>query len=271
MESISVVKRISSITIIFFALFLFSNIIAKAQGYVPPGSYKNTCSNIQVQFGIISAQCQKTDGSWKATQLNYKDCEGDISNQNGVLTCKHSPKPEKPLPRGSYKQSCQNAYVEGKWLYAKCQKTNGNWSNSSIKYSDCNKDIWNNNGVLTCGGGSNLPKGSYKQSCKDAYVEGNWLYAKCQKNNGSWYNSSIKYSDCNKDIWNNNGVLTCGGGGSSNLPKGSYKETCNNIYVEGNILEADCLNRNGKYSHSGIKYKNCSRGIWNNKGQLECN
>jgi hypothetical protein len=211
MESISVVKRISSITIMSFALFLFSNIIANAQGNVPSGSYKNTCSKIQVLFGIISAQCQKTDGSWKATQLNYKDCEGDISNQNGELKCKHAPKPEKSLPKGSYKQSCQNAYVEGKWLYAKCQKTSGNWSNSSIKYSDCNKDIWNNNGVLTCGGGS------------------------------------------------------------SNLPKGSYKETCNNIYVEGNILEADCLNRNGKYSHSSIKYKNCSRGIWNNKGQLECN
>ena len=273
MENIYTAHRIAALSFALIICSLISNVYANAQN-LPPGSYKDTCRSISVLGGTLTAQCQRVDGSWKNTAIQYYDCEGGITNENGNLTCRHNPKPkpDKPIPKGSYKQSCKDSYVDGKWLYAKCQKMNGNWNNSSIKYADCSKDIWNNNGVLTCGGGGgNLPKGSYKQTCKDAYVDGNWLYAKCQKNNGSWYSTSLKYSNCNKDISNNNGELTCGGGGGGNLPKGSYKETCKNIYVEGNVLEADCLNRNGKYSHSSIKYKNCNRGIWNNKGVLECN
>ncbi|MEW6143711.1 MAG: CVNH domain-containing protein [Thermodesulfobacteriota bacterium] len=271
MNSTSPVKRIAALSFALMICFIISNVYANAQN-LPPGSYKDTCRSINVYGGNLTAQCQKADGSWKNTSIQYYDCEGGITNENGNLTCKHKPKPDKPLPRGSYKQSCKDSYVEGKWLYSKCKRTNGNWNNTSIKYADCGKDIWNNNGVLTCGGGtSNLPKGSYKETCKDAYVDGKWLYAKCRKNNGSWYSTSIKYTDCNKDIWNDNGVLTCGGGGGSGLPKGSYKESCKNIYVEGNVLEADCLNRNGKYSHTSIKYKNCNKGVWNDKGTLRCN
>jgi len=273
MGNINTPFRIAGFTTAFFLFCLITYISANAQN-IPGGSYKDTCRSIQVLGGTLTAQCQKVDGSWKNTALQFNDCEGGITNENGNLTCKHAIKPVKPLPKGSYKQSCKDASVDGKWLYAKCRRMNGNWNNSSLKYADCNKDIWNNNGVLTCGGGSSgLPKGSYKDSCRDAYVDGKWLYAKCQKKNGSWYSTSLKYSDCYKDIWNDNGVLTCGGGGGGggNLPKGSYKETCKNIYVEGNVLEADCLNRNGKYSHTSIKYKNCNRGVWNNKGTLECN
>ena len=187
---------------------------AKAQN-LPPGSYKDTCRSVQVLGGTLTAQCQKADGSWKTTSIQFNNCEGGITNQNGNLTCTHRIKPVKPPPKGSYKQSCEDTSVDGKWLNAKCQRVNGNWNNSSIKYADCNKDIWNNNGVLTCGGG--------------------------------------------------------GGGGGSDLPKGSYKQTCKNAYVEGNVLEADCLNRNGKYAHTSTKYKNCSKGVWNDKGQLRCN
>ncbi len=265
--------RSVSVLILVIIFCTFTYVSASAQ---PKGSYKDTCRAINVIKGTLAAQCQRVDGTWKSTALQYYDCEGDISNENGNLTCKHGtkPKPDKQLPKGSYKQSCKDAYVDGKWLYARCQKMSGNYNNSSIKYADCYKDIWNNNGVLTCGGGSSsLPKGSYKETCKDAYVDGNWLYAKCKKNNGSWYSTSLKYSNCSKDIWNNNGELTCGGGGGGggNLPKGSYKETCKNIYIEGNVLEADCLNRNGKYSHTSIKYKNCNKGVWNDKGTLRCN
>lgn len=144
------------ITVLSSALLILSLITyvsANAQN-IPGGSYKDTCRSIQVLGGTLTAQCQKVDGSWKNTALQYNDCEGGITNQNGNLTCKHGVKPVKPLPKGSYKKTCKDTSVDGKWLYAKCQRTNGNWNNSSIKYADCNKDIWNNNGVLTCGGGA---------------------------------------------------------------------------------------------------------------------
>ena len=255
MENVCTQIRVASLTVglLVFSLITFTS----ANGQGPAGSYKDTCRAIQVFGTTVTAQCQRADGSWKNTALKtFTDCEGDISNQNGDLTCKRGFKPGKQLPNGSYKQSCKDSSVEGKWLYSKCKRTNGNWNNTSLKYKDCNKDIWNNNGVLTCGGGnSNLPRGSYKQTCKDAYVDGNWLYAKCKKNNGSWFTTTLKYSNCNKDIWNNNGILTCGGGGggSGKLPSGSYKQTCKNAYVEGNVLEADCLNSNGKCSRFPVE------------------
>ncbi len=265
-------SRISLSTFIFVAI-LFLSIQAQAQGYAPPGSYKETCRGIQVRGGILIAQCQKADGSWRNSTLLFHDCEGDIRNDNGELKCKQKVKPSKPVPGGSYKQTCKDARVEGDFLRAKCQKKNGDWNNTKLKYKKCSGDIWNDNGELTCkeSGSKKVPGGSYKNSCKDYYVEGKRLYARCQKKSGGWNNSSINYKNCDKDIWNDNGVLTCGNKNGAKLPKGSYKESCRNYYVEGNLLEAECRNKNGKWVHSSIKYKNCNKGVWNDSGKLRCN
>lgn len=177
-------------------------------------------------------------------------------------------------PGGSYKQTCRQISVVGGNLVAQCQRADGSWRNSALNYYDCSGDIWNDNGDLACkgSGSGNVPRGSYKNSCNNYYTEGNRLYASCQKRNGGWRDTSINYRNCDKDIWNDNGELACGGGGggSGSLPKGSYKDTCKNMYVQGNVLEAECLNRNGKYSYTSIKYKNCNRGVYNDWGQLRC-
>lgn len=243
----------------------------------PGGSYKDSCRQISVVGGNLVAQCQRADGNWHNSTLNYHDCSGDIWNDNGNLKCKHSSlNPSGRVPSGSYKNSCRDIRTDGNKLKAQCQKRNGVWNNTNINYKNCSGDIWNDNGDLACkgsGSGGNAPRGSYKNSCTDYYTEGNRLYASCKKKNGGWRNTSINYRNCNKDIWNDNGELACGGGGggSGSLPKGSYKDSCKNIYVEGNVLEADCLNRNGKYSHTSIKYKNCNKGVYNDRGQLRCN
>lgn len=197
--------------IFIFAAFLFSGVHARAQGYTPPGSYKDTCRGIQVVGSNLIAQCKKVDGSWRNSTLMYHECEGDIRNDNGELKCKQKVKPVKPVPGGSYQKSCKDYYVEGKRLYAKCEKKNGGWNKSSVNYKNCNKDIWNDNGVLTCGNknGAKLPKGSYKQSCKNYYIEGNLLEAECKNKNGKWVHTSIKYKNCNKGVWNDKGKLRC--------------------------------------------------------------
>ncbi len=153
MGNIYTAHRIAALSFALIICSLISNVYANAQN-LPPGSYKDTCRSISVLGGTLTAQCQRVDGSWKNTAIQYYDCEGGITNENGNLTCRHNPKPkpDKQLPKGSYKQSCKDSYVDGKWLYAKCQKMNGNYNNTSMKYADCYKDIWNNNGVLTCGG-----------------------------------------------------------------------------------------------------------------------
>jgi len=252
-------------------LFLFYTDPVSAQTGTPPGSYKKSCKDIQIIATKLWAVCEKADGSYEKSTLSYQHCEGDISNNNGRLSCKQ--KAGKQPPNGSYKNSCKNIRVDGNQLKAKCEKKNGNWNNTSIKYNNCKGDISNNNGELSCNGsgGSKIPKGSYRDSCKNSNVEGKWLYSNCKKKNGSWNKTSLKYKDCNKDIKNDNGNLTCGSGNSTKFPKGSYKKSCKNLYKEGNLLEADCKNNNGKWKHSSIKFKNCNNGIYNDNGKLRCN
>lgn len=54
-------------------------------------------------------------------------------------------------PRGSYSQSCSNAYVNQGRLYATCRDTRGQSRASSIELSPCaSSDIGNDNGLLIC-------------------------------------------------------------------------------------------------------------------------
>ena len=259
------------IPVIAFALFIFPMVFSSVAQTAPAGSYKETCKDIELLAGgVLWAQCQKTDGSYEKSKLTLLQCEGDIYNDNGKLNCKR--RAGKKPPSGSYQKSCKDIKVKDGKLKASCERTDGTWNNTKLNYKKCKGDISNNNGQLTCKGqGGKVPKGSYRDSCKNSYVEGSMLYSNCKKKNGSWHKTSINYKNCNKDIKNDNGRLVCGGGNNSGYPKGSYKKSCKNLYMEGNILEADCKNDNGKWKHSSIKYKNCNKGIWNDNGKLRCN
>jgi len=53
----------------------------------PPGSYTQTCQNIQVDGNTLRASCQKRNGKMKNTSLrNFRGCR-DIQNDNGKLRC----------------------------------------------------------------------------------------------------------------------------------------------------------------------------------------
>ncbi len=175
--------------------------------YLPPGTYKETCKNYMVFGGLLKAACQKRDGSWKDSTIQYNRCEGSIWNDNGNLTCKER---QYNVPKGSYRESCKNYEVEGNKLKAWCKRRDGSYHSTSINYKNCKGDIWNDNGNLSCDQSqSGAPKGSYKETCRGYYVEGNWLYAQCKKRDGSWRNSNINYKNCKGDIWNDNGNLSC--------------------------------------------------------------
>jgi hypothetical protein len=54
------------------------------------------------------------------------------------------------------------------------------------------------------------PPGSYPQTCRNVSVDGNTLYANCQRIDGSWIDTSIYFYDCTADgIANTDGRLTC--------------------------------------------------------------
>jgi hypothetical protein len=58
----------------------------------------------------------------------------------------------RPLPSGTWSQSCRDGKMDGEWLSARCKRSNGDWLDSSIDMKKCESNIvCNREGVLTCG------------------------------------------------------------------------------------------------------------------------
>jgi hypothetical protein len=198
--------KIISLTLSIMGIFLLLS-LAQADE-IPSGSYKRTCKDYKVSGFLLLATCLDRHGDWKSATIIYTLCSGDIWNDNGDLKCNISQQTNQP--KGSYKKSCKDIRVDGKYLKAECKKHEGGWRYTDINYKNCDKDIINDNGRLKCGQGYfNLPRGSYKQTCRNVRIDGNYLKAECRKYNGSWRYTDIKYDYCDDDIINDNGRLTC--------------------------------------------------------------
>lgn len=62
-----------------------------AQG-LPPGSYTQTCNNVQMVANVLEASCQRADGSWANAALpNPGGCGYGVTNSNGALVCAGAP------------------------------------------------------------------------------------------------------------------------------------------------------------------------------------
>lgn len=193
-----------------------------------------------------------------------------------------------PIPAGSYRSTCTDirttAINNSKVMNARCQKANGGYERSTLRYDNCRGDIGNNNGKLVCSTGGagpqppvpQLPAGSYKQSCTNASVRSGLLSATCKDSAGRYQNTSLRYEDCRgRDIANINGRLSCaigGGGGGNAVPTGSYQRTCTNAYMSGTILHANCRLAIGSSTRrTSLDTRDCrGRDIGNINGQLTC-
>ncbi|HEY6348568.1 MAG TPA: CVNH domain-containing protein [Candidatus Angelobacter sp.] len=129
----------------------------------------------------------------------------------------------------------------------------------------------------------NIPRGDYVQTCRNIQMEGDRLVAECQERDGNWRRSSLDdASRCRGEIHNIDGNLTCGGGDDGDrpdrrrnwqngLPPGDYLQTCRNIGMTGNRLDAECQRRNGGWRRSSINdVDQCSGPITNDNGNLVC-
>ena len=151
-------------------------------------------------------------------------------------------------------------------------------------------------GVLDSAHAQRMPPGSYLQSCRDVrIVHGRDLAANCKTSRGDLRSSQLAdFNSCRGDISNQNGQLFCerrgggGGGGwapgpgqrpgagpvpgSGNGPQGSYRQSCGNIDRRGNVLNAMCRDRGGRWVQSRLDLLACAPNgdIRNNNGQLAC-
>jgi CVNH domain len=275
---------------------------------VPSGSYQQTCKNIDVLNDVLTANCQDRDGKWEATQLrDYRSCGSDIMNDNGALRCGNSANGpvagypggyQSGVPTGSYTQTCQEIRIHGDDLEARCQTTDGNWHKTKLDdFQKCRGDVANENGNLRCmstgyapgyqggyrGGYPGGPAGSsYTQSCKDIKSHGDHLEARCKAVNGDWRNTSLDdYRKCHGQIINDDGNLRCvaaptgyigrGPGYAGNFPAGSYTQTCQEIHVDGDDLEARCSTANGDWRNAKLDdFQKCRGDIVNDDGHLHC-
>ena len=274
--------------------------IGKAQS-VPSGSYQQSCKNVDVRDGVLTANCQDTEGKWEATQLrDFQSCGGDIMNDNGALRCAgngaapvagYRPGYQAGLPNGSYTQSCQDIHVSGDDLKARCQTASGDWHDAKLDdYQKCRGDVVNENGKLRCVNGAyapGYPAGyhgpigvvgtPYTQTCKDIKSHGDELEARCKNNNGDYQNTSLHdYRKCHGQVVNQDGALRCvatgvAGAALGNAPFGSYTQSCQNVHVSGDDLEAECTTTGGDTRHAKLDdYQKCRSDIINDDGHLRC-
>ncbi|WP_312167189.1 CVNH domain-containing protein [Phenylobacterium sp.] len=147
-------------------------------GQLPSGSYQQTCRDPRVSGATLTASCQDSRGRWNYSSLNFRDCRGDIANNNGRLSCQWGGGGPGwgQLPSGSYQQTCRDARVSGNTLTASCRDGRGRWNYSTLNFRDCRSDIGNDNGRLVCGwsGGGGGPPWSGGQSTLMLYSSPNF-------------------------------------------------------------------------------------------------
>ncbi|MCU1255450.1 MAG: hypothetical protein JWM83_1749 [Candidatus Angelobacter sp.] len=290
----------SAIALLFFVGL---GISSQAQSN-PPGSYQQTCRNIDFHDNALAANCQDSTGRWQSALLrDVQSCRSDIINDDGALRCSRSSGVASGLPGGSYAQSCQDVHPHGDDLEARCPTSSGDWKTTKLDdYNKCRGEIVNDNGKLRCitgvyggpagayQGGYASPvsgfSGPYTQSCKDIKSHGDDLEARCQTRNGDWHKTSLDdYQKCRGQIINEDGNLKCvaagyGGVGrgafpasnyQGNWPAGPYTQSCDGIRIDGDDLKAHCQTRDGGAHDSKLDdFRKCKSDIVNDDGKLHC-
>lgn len=184
----------------------------------PQGSYMQTCNGVRMDGDSLRARCQGSNGQWIDTSLdNVSRCTGDITNIEGRLTCGGYGNPQRDIakgaPAGSYMQTCNGVRMNGDSLRARCQTSDGRWLDTRLdNYSRCVGDIVNDEGRLECtyGSGRQVPQGTYSQTCRQIYVQGDTLRAQCQDRDGRWVWSQLNdWDGCRSGIVNLDGQLHC--------------------------------------------------------------
>src|ERR1700740_474987 len=52
-----------------------------------PGTYQDTCTDAHWGGSVLSARCQKRDGGWRNSSIDSRNCNGQILNIDGHLSC----------------------------------------------------------------------------------------------------------------------------------------------------------------------------------------
>ena len=85
-------------------------------------NYHLNCTNISIEGNVISAICQRRDGSWKQTSITLKG----IENNDGILEVTD------PEQASNFLLNSMNIAIHEDVLSATCRRNDGLWNESSI-------------------------------------------------------------------------------------------------------------------------------------------
>jgi hypothetical protein len=170
----------------------------------PSGSYRQSCNSVRDDGRQITAECRDVRGRYNPTSLDYRNCQGDIGNNNGQLVCNGG------RPGSGWGGGDRPGNGGDRPGYGGDRPGNGNgWDRPG-----------NGNGNGGGGGrpgnnwggnnGGRLPGGSWLQSCRNADMRGTVLTAECRSINKKWRETRIDTRSCRGDaIGNMDGRLFC--------------------------------------------------------------
>jgi hypothetical protein len=221
---------------------------------MPGGSWRESCRFPNMRGPLLVAQCRTSYDRWVDARIDPNNCRGGrLANDDGRLVCEISGGGwgnggSWEIPGGSWRESCRYPVMRGRLLSAQCRSSRGDWSNVTIDIRACRSGrLQNIEGNLTCEGG----RGGYGQG--GGYGNGG-------NGNGGGYGNG----------GNGNGG-GYGQGGNASYPGGSWRETCRASSMRGDVLSAQCKNRNGNWNNSSIDVHSCrSNRVSNDDGQLVC-
>ncbi|WP_298966917.1 CVNH domain-containing protein [uncultured Roseibium sp.] len=130
----------SKVTIIAAIALSFGATIPASAEDAPNGSYKDSCSQIAMENGTLSAICKTRSAEEVGSYLAKADqCKGDIPNWNGQLSCQE--------PGGSWSQTCTNLAVDDNSgvITAECRRRDQSVNNASTQaagsLTNCNGNL----------------------------------------------------------------------------------------------------------------------------------
>lgn len=292
--------RIANLMVVAAAAMWLGTQAPASAANIPPGSYRESCTNVSSNGSQLYATCPDVNGNMHSASLNYARCPGSqVANNDGVLVCGMGGyNISRTLPGGSWRASCKNATKTNGTLFATCDNGSGGWTNSSVNLNACpTRLVGNDRGDLFCEGDANgayLPPGGWRSSCRDAREDGRMIYADCDDGRGNYRSTSVDTTACPRsEIVDTAGRLYCinhPGNGNDNddrygngngnhygngnryttLPSGSWRTTCRNGSISGTILHAQCLNSGGNWVGASFDLRSCNGPLGNNNGQLVC-
>jgi hypothetical protein len=187
------------------------------------------------------------------------------------------------LPDGSWRQSCDRAYVQNGTLHARCRRDGGKYVSASAQVGPC-QAFGNRNGTLFCessdGVSGNMGQwsGSFRDSCREMSVDKHGkLQATCRKNNGTYQRTNLQAQKCpSYRAGNRDGKLFCesGDGSSGKVSQwdGSFRSSCRDYSVDSKgRLTATCQAANGSWRWTSLSAEQCgSYRAGNRDGYLFC-